>query len=120
MNIWNHRILLALAFSAGSTLAFGAGDPYGTGEAGAAGQAASEQLPSFEKIDADNSGFIEQSEAEAVAGLDMKTADADNDGKVSAEEYGYAKRNLMPTKGEMNLPSTGNPNVPAEVEPKQR
>ena len=115
MNTWSSRVLLALAFSAASTVAVaaqhmkpGAGETAG-GEGG---------IPSFSQIDKDNSGFIESKEAQGVAGLDMKTADADNDGTINPEEFEYAKRNLMPTKGEMNLPGTGKPNVPAEVEKK--
>lgn len=114
MNARSNRILLALAFSAASSLAFAE-----AGNSSAAGQPATNgQIPSFQEIDKDNSGYIDENEAQAVAGLDMQNADADNDGRVSEEEFAYAKRNLMPTKGEMNLPSTGKPNVPAETDKK--
>lgn len=111
MNAWSSRILVAFAFSAASAMSFGAGESASEG----ARAETDGELPSFQQIDEDNSGFIEPSEAQDVAGLDMQNADADNDGKVSPEEFGYVKRNLMPG-GEMNLPGTGKPNVPAEVE----
>lgn len=111
MKTWSSRILLALAFSAASSLAFAAEE-----QAPGSGQPAGQELPSFEQIDADSNGYLEQNELQDLAGIDWKEADGDNDGRVNVQEFEYAKRNLMPTKGEMNLPSTGDPNVPADVE----
>lgn len=117
MKMWSNHILVALAFSAASSVAIAAQDTKPS-----AGEAPAESggIPSFSQIDADNSGFIEPEEAQGVTGLDMERADADNDGAIGKEEFEYAKRNLMPTKGEMNLPGTGKPNVPADVEEKKQ
>ena len=43
--------------------------------------------PPYEDIDANSDGEIDRAEAELVAWLDFLTADVDQDGRVSREEY---------------------------------
>ena len=44
-------------------------------------------LPSFEEVDANADGQISMEEAAAIEGLDFATADVDQDGALTPEEY---------------------------------
>lgn len=44
-------------------------------------------MPSFSQADSDSNGAIDQSEAGAITGLDMSTADRNADGQLSRTEY---------------------------------
>jgi hypothetical protein len=57
---------------------------------GVAGAAMAQSLPAFEEVDANGDGQISQQEAAAIEGLDFATADADQDGALSMEEYNAA------------------------------
>jgi hypothetical protein len=57
---------------------------------GVAGAAMAQGLPAFEEVDANGDGQISQQEAAAIEGLDFATADADQDGALSMEEYNAA------------------------------
>lgn len=46
------------------------------------------QAPTFEEVDANMDGLIDQNEAAAVEGLDFATADANQDGSIDREEWG--------------------------------
>lgn len=58
---------------------------------GFAGTALAQGLPSFEEVDTNNDGQISQEEAAAIEGLDFATADADQNGSLSIEEYNAAQ-----------------------------
>lgn len=91
----NRATLLAFALSAVSSVGFAAGDKAGKTSGGAvsgSSMSSSSEWSSFTKVDADSSGYIEQSEASSVQGLDFTTADADGDQKLSRSEYEAAKR----------------------------
>jgi hypothetical protein len=45
------------------------------------------QMPSFEEVDANSDGRIDEQEAAAVEGLDFSTADANQDGAIDRTEY---------------------------------
>lgn len=101
----NKAILFACALSAVSTVAFAGGDKAGkssgnvtSGTSG--GSAASEQWSSFSDVDKDSSGFIEQSEATTVQGLDFMSADIDSDQRISRTEYEAAKQGKGAGKGD--------------------
>jgi hypothetical protein len=49
--------------------------------------ALAQELPAFEDIDQDSDGLISQAEASVVEGLDFASADTDQDGWLSREEY---------------------------------
>lgn len=49
------------------------------------------QWPSFDQVDKNKDGVLEQSEAKAIKGLNFKTVDADSDGKISQVEYQTAQ-----------------------------
>ena len=49
--------------------------------------ALAQELPAFEDVDQDSDGMISETEASAVEGLDFATADANQDGAISREEY---------------------------------
>jgi hypothetical protein len=49
--------------------------------------AALAQAPSFEEVDANMDGQIDQSEAAVVEGLDFATADANQDGHIDRAEW---------------------------------
>lgn len=57
---------------------------------GVAGAAMAQSLPAFEEVDANGDGQISQEEAAAIEGLDFATADTDQDGALSMEEYNAA------------------------------
>jgi hypothetical protein len=57
---------------------------------GVAGAAMAQSLPAFEEVDANGDGQISQEEAAAIEGLDLATADTDQDGALSMEEYNAA------------------------------
>lgn len=91
----NRAMLAAFALSAVSTVGFAGGDKPGkTSGSSASGSSMSSsgEWSSFTKVDADSSGFIEQTEASSVQGLDFTSADADGDQKLSRSEYEAAKR----------------------------
>jgi len=48
---------------------------------------AQQELPSFEDVDANGDGMINETEAGRVAGLDFAVADANKDGNIDREEY---------------------------------
>lgn len=58
---------------------------------GFAGAALAQGLPSFEEVDTNSDGQISQEEAAAIEGLDFATADADQNGSLSMEEYNAAQ-----------------------------
>jgi len=58
---------------------------------GFAGTTLAQGLPSFEEVDTNNDGQISQEEAAAIEGLDFATADADQNGSLSIEEYNAAQ-----------------------------
>ena len=49
--------------------------------------ALAQALPPFDEVDQNRDGQITASEAAAVEGLDFSTADANQDGALSREEY---------------------------------
>ena len=49
------------------------------------------QWPSFDQVDKNKDGMLEQSEAKAIKGLDFGTVDTDSDGKISQVEYRTAQ-----------------------------
>lgn len=57
---------------------------------GVVGAAMAQSLPAFEEVDANGDGQISQQEAAAIEGLDFATADTDQDGSLSMEEYNAA------------------------------
>jgi len=57
---------------------------------GFASAAMAQGLPSFEEVDANGDGQISQEEAAAIEGLDFVTADTNQDGALSMEEYNAA------------------------------
>lgn len=107
----NKAILFAFALSTVSTVAF-AGDKAdkssspsaqsGAVSSGSAGgtSGSSGQWSSFSDVDKDSSGFIEQSEATSVQGLDFMSADVDGDQRVSRTEYEAAKKGKGAGKGD--------------------
>lgn len=58
--------------------------------AGFAGSAMAQGMPTFEEVDANSDGQISQEEAAAIEGLDFATADADQNGSLSVEEFAAA------------------------------
>ena len=50
--------------------------------------------PAFEDVDRNKDGAITAAEATAVEGLDMVSADANGDGKLSKKEYEAAAKKL--------------------------
>lgn len=90
---WNRVMFLTVALSAVSGVGFAADDKGGKMSGGSSGSmSSSSEWSSFTKVDADSSGYIEQSEASSVQGLDFTSADADGDQKLSRSEYEAAKR----------------------------
>jgi hypothetical protein len=49
--------------------------------------AIAQELPAFEDVDQNSDGMISAAEASFVEGLDFTTADANQDGWISQEEY---------------------------------
>lgn len=49
--------------------------------------ALAQELPAFEEVDQNGDGMISEAEASAVEGLDFATADTNQDGSISREEY---------------------------------
>ncbi len=58
---------------------------------GFTGAAMAQAAPTFEEVDANADGQISQEEAAAIEGLDFATADADQNGSLSMEEYEAAQ-----------------------------
>lgn len=107
----NKALLFAVALSAVSTVAFAgdkadkssqSGSQSGAVTSGSAGgtSASSGEWSSFSDVDKDSSGFIEQSEATAVQGLDFISADVDSDERISRTEYEAAKKGKGAGKGD--------------------
>lgn len=105
----NKAIVVAIALSAVSSVGF-AGDQTDksstsknpnvtSGSAGGSATAAG-QWSSFSDVDQDSSGFIEQSEATSVQGLDFISADVDSDQRISRSEYETAKQGKGVGKGD--------------------
>ena len=59
--------------------------------AGFAGTAMAQAMPTFEEVDTNSDGMISQEEAAAIEGLDFATADTDQNGSLSVEEYNAAQ-----------------------------
>jgi hypothetical protein len=55
---------------------------------GFAASAIAQGLPAFEEVDANGDGVISAEEASAVEGLDIATADTNQDGVIDPAEYG--------------------------------
>lgn len=93
----NKAMLLAFALSAApaAVLAVDKTDKSSgssdTVKSSGAGSSA-EQWSTFEDVDKDSSGFIDQSEASDVEQLDFGSADLDGDQRLSRSEYEAAKR----------------------------
>lgn len=87
MKFSNAKWILAIAFSAASSLALAAGETADKPmeQTGAGGGAAG--ATSFSDLDKDSSGYIESGEAAGATGLDMSSADTDGDGKLSRTEF---------------------------------
>jgi hypothetical protein len=51
------------------------------------GTAIAQEMPAFEDVDTNGDGAISQEEAAAVEGLDFASADTDQNGSLSLEEY---------------------------------
>jgi hypothetical protein len=58
---------------------------------GFTGAAMAQAMPTFEEVDANSDGQISQEEAAAIEGLDFATADTDQNGSLSMEEYNAAQ-----------------------------
>ncbi len=58
--------------------------------AGFSTSALAQAMPTFEEVDANADGMISQTEAAAIEGLDFASADVDQNGSLSAEEYNAA------------------------------
>ena len=114
----NRAMLAAFALSAVSTVGFAGDDKPGkTSGSSASGSSmsSSSEWSSFTKVDADSSGFIEQTEASSVQGLDFTTADADGDQKLSRSEYEAAKRG---SSGTSSGASKSKPNAAGSAIPR--
>lgn len=57
---------------------------------GFAGAALAQDAPSFEEVDQNSDGMISQEEAASVEGLDLATADTNQDGSLDREEFNAA------------------------------
>jgi hypothetical protein len=57
---------------------------------GFAGAAIAQSLPAFEEVDANGDGQISRQEAATIEGLDFASADTNQDGSLSMEEYSAA------------------------------
>lgn len=82
---------------------------------GSAGTAATESVDrsswgSFSDVDKNNDGFVDQSEAASVPGLNFMSYDADGDQRLSREEYEAARSGGPALKGEG---SGGSPITPS-------
>jgi Ca2+-binding EF-hand superfamily protein len=49
--------------------------------------ALAQELPSFEEVDQNSDGLIDQAEASVVEAIQFETADANQDGSIDREEY---------------------------------
>lgn len=106
----NKAIVFALALSAVSSAGFAADksdkastpsqNPNVTSGSAGGTSAASGDWSSFTDVDKDSSGFIEQSEATVVQGLDFISADVDSDQRISRSEYEAAKKGKGAGKGD--------------------
>ena len=59
--------------------------------AGFASAAMAQELPAFEEVDANADGQISREEAAAIEALDFVSADTDQNGTLSMEEYDAAR-----------------------------
>lgn len=71
----------------GSGSAGSSGSSMEPSSGGSASGSASSAMPSFSQADADSNGAIDKSEAGAITGLDLSSADSNSDGKLSRTEY---------------------------------
>lgn len=58
---------------------------------GFTGVAMAQDLPAFEEVDANGDGAISREEAATIEALDFVSADTDQDGSLSMEEYNAAR-----------------------------
>lgn len=103
----NKSLLFAFALSAVSGLSYAAdGSSSGSLSTDPAASSA-KQWSSFGKVDANSNGYIEQSEAASVSGLDFNATDSDSDGRISRSEYEAAMRNAGSDKSSGNARTPG-------------
>jgi len=104
MKVPSKTVLMAIAFSAASSLAFAQGGATGgatggTGGAGGAGGGAAGGSGAFSQMDQDGNGYIDEKEASGISGLDMQSADTDGDGQLSRTEFEAAMQQGGGTSG---------------------
>lgn len=94
MKLFSKTVLMAFAFSAVSGVVAAAGESgaasggaTGGAEAGAGAGAGAGAATSFSDLDKNGNGYVDADEAEGVAGLDVKAADTDGDGRLSRTEF---------------------------------
>lgn len=103
MKLLSRTVLMAFAFSAVSSVALAQTQPGSAGGsggattesgasgagsgAGAAGGTGASGATSFGDLDKDSDGYISSEEAAGVSGLDVQSADTDNDGRLSRTEF---------------------------------
>ncbi|WP_148665465.1 EF-hand domain-containing protein [Sulfurifustis variabilis] len=90
------KVFLTLAFCAVPMAAFAA--DVGSGARDIPG--GSSDWPSFSEIDTNNSGLIEQGEAESVRGLGFVSSDTNGDALLDRQEYEAARRGTPVTGGD--------------------
>ncbi|HEX7045663.1 MAG TPA: hypothetical protein VF203_13735 [Burkholderiales bacterium] len=114
MKVPSKTVLMAIAFSAASSLAFAQGGATGgatggTGGAGGAGGGAAGASGAFSQADQDGNGYIDEKEASEISGLDMQSADTDSDGQLSRTEFEAAMQQGGGTSGSSgsSMPGAG-------------